>query len=412
MARPIHKLSARTVEIKRKPGVYGDGGGLYLQVGPTGSKSWLFRFTLHGRAREMGLGPLHTVSLAEAREKAIACRKLLAEGIDPIEHRNAERRRAQLETAKTLTFSESAAAYIEANKAAWRNHKHAAQWRNTLNTYAAPVLGDLPVQTIDTALVLRVLEPIWREKTETANRVRGRIEAVLDWATARGFRTGENPARWRGHLDKLLPRRSKVQPVKHHAALPYIEMGKFVACLRLEQGGAARALEFAILTAARVGEVIGAKWREIDLDARVWTIPSERMKAHREHRVPLSDRAIEILDEMRPFRREDDYVFPGLRSGKSLSNASMLALLQRRMGYKNLTVHGFRASFRTWAAERTNFSREIAEAALSHVLKDKTEAAYQRGDLFERRRKLMHAWASYLNSEGEAKVTQLARAAA
>lgn len=410
MARQLNKLSARSVESKRLPGVYSDGGGLYLQVGPSGSKSWLFRFMRHGKAREMGLGALHTVTLPDARDKALACRKLLDGGADPIEARDANRQKAQLDAAKALTFSECAAAYIEANKAGWKNDKHADQWKNTLGTYAAPVLGTLAVQTIDTTLVLRVIEPIWTKKPETAGRVRGRIEAVLDWATARGFRVGENPARWRGHLDKLLPKRSKVKRVEHHAALPYCDVGAFVGRLREQQGVAARALEFMICTVARTGEVIGAQYPEFDLPAKVWTVPASRMKAQREHRVPLSDRAVQIIEDMQKARR-GDYLFPGAREGEPLSNAAMLALLQRRMERADLTVHGFRSTFRTWTAERTNFPRELAEAALAHVLSDKTEAAYQRGDLFEKRRKMMTAWAAFLDTENGATVTAIKKAA-
>jgi integrase len=370
----------------------------------------LFRFMLRGKAREMGLGALHTVTLQEARDKGLMCRKHLVAGVDPIEQRNADRAQAQLDAARALTFGECAAAYIEANKAGWKNTKHAAQWKNTLDTYAAPVIGALPVQAIDTGLVLRVIEPIWREKPETANRVRGRIEAVLDWAKVRGFRAGDNPARCHGHLEKSLPKRSKVKRVEHHAALPYSDIGAFVGRLREQQGVAARALEFVICTAARTGEVTGAKWPEFDLKAKVWTVPAERMKAHREHRVPLSDRGVEILEEVQRIRN-GDYVFPGARKDEPLSNAAMLAALQRRLAREDLTVHGFRSTFRTWAAERTNFPRELAEATLAHVLSDKTEAAYQRGDLFEKRRKLMAAWAAFMDSEHSTSVATIKRAA-
>jgi integrase len=410
MARQLHKLSARTVATKRKPGLYGDGGGLYLQVGPSGSKAWLFRFTIRERARAMGLGALNAVSLPEARERARECRRLLVDGVDPIKARNARREQAQLEAAKALSFAECATAYIDANKAGWRNTKHAAQWKSTLETYAAPVIGALPIQAIDTGLVLRVIEPIWRQKPETANRVRGRIEAVLDWATVRGYRAGDNPARWRGHLEETLPKRSKVQRVRHHAALPYAEISAFVSRLREQQGVARRALEFAICTVARTGEVIGARWPEFDLASKVWTVPAARMKAHREHRVPLSGRAVEILEEMLRIRRDaQSYVFHGARHGQPLSGAAMLAVLQRRLKRDDLTVHGFRSTFRTWAAERTSFPRELAEAALAHVLSDKTEAAYQRGDLFEKRRKMMQAWAAFLEVEegGAAKVSPI-----
>jgi len=411
MKRTIHKLSARTVESKRKPGLYGDGGGLYLQVGPSGSKAWLFRFMLRGRAREMGLGSLNAVSLQDARERALRCRKQLASGIDPIEARGAERLQERLDAAKAITFRECAAAYIEAHKVAWRNGKHAEQWKNTLNTYAGPVIGDLAVQGVDTDLVLRVIEPIWKDKPETASRVRGRIEAVLDWAKARGLRTGENPARWRGHLDQLLPKRSKVRLVEHHAALPYLDIGAFVAKLRGQQGVAARTLEFTILTAARTQEVLGATWAEIDMERRTWTIPAARMKGHREHRVPLSDRALEILEQMRE-AKQSDYVFPGGKEKEPLSNAAMLALVQRRMGHADLTIHGFRSTFRDWTAEQSNFPREVAEAALAHAVANKAEAAYQRGDLFEKRRKLMTAWSDYIARRRVAKVSELSRAVA
>jgi integrase len=412
MKRSIHRLSMRTVETKRKPGLYADGGGLYLQVGPSGSKAWLFRFMLRGRAREMGLGSINARTLQEARDEALACRKQLLQGVDPIEARNAKDAQERLNAAKAITFRECAAAYIEAHRAGWKNGKHVEQWRNTLDTYAGPTIGNLPVQGVDTGLVLRVLEPIWKDKPETASRVRGRVEAVLDWAGARGFRVGENPARWRGHLDKLLPKRSKVRRVKHHAALPYLDIAAFVAKLREQPGIAARALDFAIITATRTQEVIGAQWDEFDLARETWTIPAGRMKAQREHRVPLPDQAVKIIEEMRK-AKQSDYVFPGAHDDEPLSNAAMLALLKRRMGRADLTVHGFRSTFRDWTAEQSNFPREVAEAALAHVLSDKTEAAYQRGDLFEKRRKLMQAWADYVNhTRAEGKVRQLAKAAA
>ena len=367
---------------------------------------------LRGRAREMGLGSINARSLPEARDEALACRKLLLQGIDPIEARNARDAQERLTTAKAITFRECAAAYIEVHKAGWKNGKHADQWKNTLNTYAAPLVGELPIQGIDIGLVLQILEPIWKSKPETASRVRGRVEAVLDWATARGFRAGENPARWRGHLDKLLPKRSKVRSVEHHAALPYFEVGAFVTQLQEQHGVAARALEFAIVTAARTQEVIGVKWDEIDLARKTWTVPASRMKAHREHRVPLSDQAAKIIEQMQK-AKHSDYVFPGGREDQPLSNAAMLALLKRRMGRADLTVHGFRSTFRDWTAEQSNFPREVAEAALAHVLSDKTEAAYQRGDLFEKRRKLMQAWTDYVGrARSGGKVSQLSKAGA
>jgi integrase len=366
---------------------------------------------LNGRARHMGLGALHTVSLAEAREKAARCRKLLLDGIDPIEARNGQRVQSRLNAAKALTFSACATAYIQAHRTGWKNAKHADQWTNTLATYAEPVFGSLPVQEIDTGLVMRALEPIWQNKPETASRLRGRIESILDWAKVRGLRNGDNPARWRGHLDHLLPARSTIQPVEHHPALPYDEMGSFMSQLREQPGISARALEFVILTAARTSEAIGALWKEFDLEAKVWTIPAERMKAKREHRVPLAPRTVEILEEMRS-TTNSDFIFPNGRTKKPLSNMSLLTLL-KRMNRADLTTHGFRSSFRDWAAECTNYPREVAEAALAHTLSDKTEAAYRRGDLFEKRRGLMNAWERHCKSgkQKDAQVVPIRKAA-
>jgi integrase len=362
MAREMGRLAAVALP-KLKPGMHADGGGLYLQVTESGARTWIYRFMLHGRAREMGLGPLHVFSLAEARERARECRKFRHEGIDPIEARNAKKAEARLAAATAMTFKQCAEAYIDAHKAGWKNPKHAAQWPSTLTSYVYPIFGNLPVQAIDTALVMKAIEPIWTAKPETASRVRGRIESVLDWATARGYRKGENPARWRGHLENLLPKKSKVQRVEHHPALPYDEMGAFMAALRKQGGIGARALEFLILTAARTGEVIGARWEEFDLDQRIWTVPAERMKGEREHRVPLSDRAFAIVEEMAAIR-SGEFVFPGGQIGRPLSNMALLMTL-RRMGRLDLTVHGLRSTFRDWAAERTNFPTEVAEMALS-----------------------------------------------
>ena len=387
------KLTALKTDKVKASGYYGDGGGLFLQVSRYGTKSWVFRFKANGRLREMGLGSLDTYSLAEARERARNCRKLRDEGKDPIEERNAARLAVKLEATKAITFEQCAERHIAAHRAGWRNGKHRDQWSSTLETYVNPIIGALPVQAIDTTLVMKAVEPIWNEKPETASRVRGRIEAILDWATARGFRAGENPARWRGHLDKLLPKKTKVRRIEHHAALPYREIAAFVAELRSQEGIAARALEFAILTAARTGEVIGALWGELDLAVRLWTIPAERMKADKEHRVPLSDAAIAILEDLQRVR-QGDYVFPGGRAGRPISNMAMTMTL-RRMGRGELTVHGFRSSFRDWAAERTGFPAEVAEMALAHAVSDKVEAAYRRGDLFQKRRQLMDAWARY-----------------
>ncbi|WP_243856657.1 site-specific integrase [Paraburkholderia sp. BL6665CI2N2] len=375
-----------------KTGLYADGGGLYLQITSTGAKSWLFRYMRAGKARGMGLGPLHTIGLAEARAKALDCRRLLLDGKDPIDTRKDERQ-AQLAATGEMTFEKCAEKYIAAHRSGWKNAKHADQWINTLTTYAYPVFNSLPVSAIDTALVMKVLEPIWTTKTETATRVRGRIESVLDWATVSGYRSGENPARLKGHLDNLLPKRSKVQKVAHHPALPYGEVGKFVGLVRAQDGAAARALELVILTASRTNEVIASTWQEFDLNTGVWTIPAERMKMGKEHRVPLSARAIEIIKAQEAIR-QNDYVFPGARYGKPLSNMAMLELL-RRMGRTDITVHGFRSTFRDWAGETTHYPREVCEAALAHGIKDKAEAAYARGDLFTKRAALMQDWATY-----------------
>jgi integrase len=362
-------------------------------VGAGGAKSWIFRFTLDGRAREMGLGPVHAIALAEARKRAAECRRMRVDGIDPIEARSEHRGWKKLEAAKGMTFDACAAAYLDAHKDSWRNAKHRDQWRNTLNTYAGPVFGSLPVQAVDVALLMKALEPIWKTKPETASRLRGRIEAVLDWATVRAYRSGENPARWRGHLDKLLPARAKIRKVEHHPALPYDKLADFIELLRGQEGISARALEFLILTAARTGEIIGARWDEFDLEEKTWVVPGARMKAGREHRVPLSGAARAILKQMNEIR-EGDVVFPGGKKGMPLSNMAMLALL-KRMGRDDLTAHGFRSTFRDWAAECTNFPREVLEMALAHTIESKVEAAYRRGDLFQKRRQLMEAWARF-----------------
>lgn len=394
-------LTVKGVEAKCHPGdrnsavYYGDGNGLYLRITPSGGKSWAFCYMLNRKSREMGLGPAGVITLGAAREKALECRRLLASRIDPIEARKSELADKALRAAKTISFEQCAAAYIEAHRAGWKNEKHAAQWENTLTTYCGDVFGKLPVSSIDTSLVVKALQPIWTNKAETASRLRARIEKVLDWATVRGHRAGENPARWRGHLDKLLPALKKKQRVKHHAALPFGQVAKFIAELRRQEGHASRALEFTILTAARTNEVIGARWGEFDMKKCVWTIPAERMKSHRLHRVPLSAEATKLLSTIRPKHVADaDFVFPNQRTGKQLSNMAMLELL-KRMGRNDLTVHGFRSTFRDWAAESTNYPREVCEMALAHIVSDQVEAAYRRGDLFEKRRQLMAHWAKH-----------------
>lgn len=377
----------------RTPGYYGDGAGLYLQVSSSGTKSWIFRYTIAKKQREMGLGALHTVSLSEAREKAKSCRATLLDGVDPLDERDAAKLGAALERAKTVTFDHCASEYIAAHRGSWKNRKHEVQWTNSLRNYASPVIGILPVALIDTALVMKVLQPIWQTKTETATRVRSRIENILDWATVSKFRVGENPARWKGHLENLLADPGKVAKVEHYAALPWEEIGDFMVKLRKCGGTAARALEFAILTAGRSGEIRGALWSEIDLDAAVWTVPKERMKGNREHRVPLSSAAMALLKAMPSV---GDYVFQGQRKGSVLSDMSLTAVL-RRMGRSDVTVHGFRSTFRDWCAESVgnSFPREVCEHALAHSLPDKVEAAYRRGDLIERRKVLMQVWADY-----------------
>jgi integrase len=392
MAHQLNRLTARTVAAATKPGLYADGGGLYLRVGRGGTKSWCLRYMLEGKAREMGLGGLAKIGLADARKKAAAQRLLLVDKIDPLERRQAENSAKKVEGARSITFAQCARAYIDSHSAGWRNAKHAQQWTNTLATYALPQFGSVPVNDVDVAMVMKVLEPLWTTKSETAGRVRGRIEAVLDWAKARGFRAGENPARWRGHLSNLLPARSKMRAVKHHPALPYSEIGTFMAALRQREGAAAAALAFLILTASRTNEVIGARWPEIDVGTRLWAVPGARMKSGREHRVPLTSAVIMILEQMRG--QDEEFLFPGTRAGRGLSNMALLKVLER-MGRGDLTAHGFRASFKTWATERTNFPRELVEAALAHVLGDKTEAAYQRGDMLEKRRRLMESWAEF-----------------
>ncbi len=392
--RDSNRLTVITVKNKHKPGRYGDGGGLYLLVKPNG-KSWVFRWRdrITGKLRDKGLGAAAggwAVGLEEARQRAEECRHQLRDGLDPIAVKRQAIADEKLERARQLTFGQCCTKYIDSHRAGWRNANHGEQWQSTLDTYAG-TLQPLPVASIDTALVIKALEPIWETKTETATRVRQRIEAVLDWATAREFRTGENPARWRGHLDKLLPKPAKLKHVTPRAALPYVELGEFMAQLRQREGLGARALELQILTAARPGEVAGAEWREIDLDAATWQIPGARMKSGRDHRVPLSLPALSLLRKLKP--RAAGFVFPGVKKGQSLTTAAALKSLRAvRPGFD---AHGFRSTFRDWCADCTTYRGDIAEAALAHVLKDKTEAAYKRTDLFEKRARLMAEWAQF-----------------
>jgi integrase len=385
-------LSAASVAKLTKPGRYAVGDGVYLQVSESNTKisrAWLLRFQLNGRARHMGLGPYELVTLAEARAKARDARRLLLDKVDPIEARRAQYRERLLETARGKPFRECAEAYIASHEAGWRDPRSHRQWVRSLTSYVYPRFGDLPVAAIDTALVLAALEPIWRTKPETASRVRGRIESILDWARVRGYRTGENPARWRGHLDHLLPARNRVRRVKHFAALPYAELPALMARLRDQRGAPAAGLEFLILTAARTNEVLGARWGEID--GNVWTVPAERMKSGKPHRVPLSDRAVELLASL---PREGEFIFVGAGTSAT-SNPHQLKRALHRMGYDNITVHGFRSCFRDWAAETTTHPNHVVEMALAHVIGNGVESAYRRGDLFEKRRQLMQDWSEY-----------------
>ena len=404
MARPQNKLSARGAATISKPGRHSDGGGLYLVVDPSGARRWLFLFRWGGKLKELGLGGYGTVSLADARDAADRARKLVKAGTNPIEAKQA----AKAADAAAKTFGEMADTLVASLTPGFRNEKHRAQWVSTLQTYAAS-LRPLPIGKVATDDILAVLQPIWLEKPETASRVRGRIERILDAAKAKGLREGENPARWRGHLDHLLFRRSKIQQ-RHHAAMPYQAVPDFLAMLREREATASMGLEFAILCASRTGEVLEARWSEIDREAKVWTVPAERMKAGREHRVPLSDRALAILDRVEQIRT-GDYVFPGQRRDKPLSNMAM-AMLMRRLKSEAFTVHGFRSSFRDWAGECTTFPREVAEAALAHIVGNKVEQAYRRGDALEKRRKLMDAWAAYVGAEQTgSKVVSISRTA-
>jgi len=377
------------------PGKHPDGANLWLQVGPNGSRSWYLRFTLNGRTREMGLGPYPLVSLGEARDKALAQRRLLLDGIDPIAARDAKQ-----PARGPITFGVAAKQYIAGHEKSWKSADHARQWRNSLDRYVLPVIGERPITTIDTHDVLTIVEPLWQDKTETATRVLNRMSLILDWATARKLRIGDNPARWKGHLDAVLPKRSKVQKVVNHSALPYSRLPQFMTALRQQSEIGARAAELMILTATRTSEVRFAAWPEIDLDGRLWIIPAARMKADRDHRVPLSEAALAILTAL---LREEARVFP------RLGQHAILKALQRV--HQGVTAHGFRSTFSDWCSECTNFSAEVREMALAHSVSDKVEAAYRRGDLFVKRRALMDAWASFAIATPSSNVVQIGKVA-
>ena len=388
MPKKAKGLTARQVETMKTPGDHADGNGLYMRVKPSGMKTWLFRYQVNGHRHAMGLGSTRLKSLAQAREKSYELALKISDGIDPIQERKV------LERKTSITFMDAAARYIKVMSPSWKNVKHAQQWQNTLDKYCIPI-ADLPVDKIDSYLVMQCLEPIWAVIPETASRIRGRMEKILDWSRVNGYREGENPARWSGHLDQSLPRKTKITTVKGHASMPYTELPQFWPVLNLLQGLGARALEFTILTACRTSEVLNAKWQEIDEPSQIWTIPAERMKAGKEHRVPLSNATLSLLNALKNQQR-GDLIFPGQKRNQPLSNMTMLKVLQRlEHAY---TPHGFRSTFRTWISEKTNHVHEVAEAALAHTIGDKVVAAYQRGDLFEKRRQLMLDWTNFVNS--------------
>ncbi len=406
---PRKELGAQQVAALWRRGTNHVGGvnGLILNVTMYGSRSWVFRYQVAGKRRDFGLGSYPSVTLAEAREAARFARAKLAQGIDPIEDARRARERLIAEIHTGMNFSEAAKRYIAAHEKAWKNPKHAQQWSNTIASYATPVLGKIPVRDVSLAMILKVLEPIWTTKTETATRLRGRLESILDWAIARGYRSDSNPARWKGLLDKLLPAPGKVTKTVHFQALPYANLPAFMSQLVVQEGMGAKALQFLILTGARSGEIRGAIWEEIDFAAQAWTIPAARMKANKPHRVPLSDSAIAVLQDLKALAlaqgrtTEKAYVFPSPNSrdpelGSSLSDMTLTAVL-RRLSIAAVP-HGFRSTFRDWCAEQTDYSNEVAEMALAHTVSNKVEAAYRRGDLFAKRQQLMQDWADYAMS--------------
>lgn len=411
MARALARL--KPIEIPRLTKIAGkhcDGNGLYLIVEPPSQASWALRYRSNGKDRWMGLGPYPEVKLTDARERAFQARKLRIDGHDPLDARRREAHEKRLKDSKAMTFKQCGEAYIASQRAGWRNPKHAAQWTSTLEAYVYPLIGNKPVADIDADLVIQVLEQqvgppenrdrFWVAKNETASRVRGRIEAILGWAAAKKLRSIENPARWQGQLSHLLPARSKVAKVEHHAALPYADIAAFLLLIRQQHGLSAKAAELVVLTAVRSTEALNAKWDEIDLVSRTWAIPAQRMKAFKEHRVPLSGAVITLLKSLKPDSKNADatpFVFPGAKRGKPLSNMAMLALL-KRMKRTDVTIHGFRSTFRDWVAEVTNYGGDIAEMALAHTISNRVEAAYRRGDLYEKRVRLMEDWATYCDT--------------
>lgn len=421
MPKVANELSALSVKRINQPGLHAVGGvpGLLLQIGRQDAKSWILRVMVGGKRRDIGLGGFPGVSLAQARDTARQMREKISQGIDPVEEKRTAKSRLEAEQKRSITFDKCAEQYHESVRSGWKNPKHAQLWINSLNQYASPVFGNLPVSEVDLPLVLRVLEPIWNTKNETASRIRGRIEAVLAWATTHGYRQGENPARWRGHLETILPKPSKVQQNKHFPALDFHEAGRFISELRNRNGISARALEFTILTTSRSGEVRGATWDEIDLHQKVWTIPSSRMKAGKEQRIPLSSDAIELLKNL-PRIEDENHVFPAPRGGqlsdmaltkviRSIHNADVEnnnhGFTDRIMDNRVVTAHGFRSTFRDWAGETTGYPREVIEHALAHQLADKAEAAYARGSMFNKRKRLMEEWARFISKAETANTT-------
>jgi integrase len=400
VTRFLNRLTSLRVTRAKRPGLYADGGSLYLRVAPGGSKQWILRYTaLNGRMRDMSLGSLHTITLAEARERATDARKLRLDGIDPIDHKRARLAALRAADARAMTFEQCAREFIRDNEAEWTSPKHRGEWESTLRTYAFPLLGSLPVAAIDTPLVLKVVKPLWERIPVTAKRLLGRIENVLGWATVHHYRSGDNPARWQGHLEHALPALSKVARIEHHAALPYAQIGGFMAKLREDSSVGSWCLQFITLTAVRMGEALSAGWSEIDIANRVWVVPPRRMKGGREHRVPLSEPAIAVLKAMQAIRH-NNWVFPGVREGRPIGENTVWRLAKAAAGDDTTTVHGFRSTFRDWCSERTTFPREVAEMALAHAIPNAVEAAYRRGDLFDKRRKLMDAWAEFCAKPG------------
>jgi len=396
MSSNINKLSPRKISSLKKTGLYGDGMGLWLKVTKSGTKSWIFRYSRNKKTYDIGLGSILTVSLSDARNKALEYRQMIQAGNDPLRTKQAEEIKNKRANNELITFEQCSVQYIDAHKAGWKNAKHAQQWTNTIKTYVLPVIGYLPVQDIDTSLIMQVLTPIWTTKNETAGRIRGRVENILSWAAVHGYRSVDNPAQWKGHLENLLAKPSSLKKVKHHKALPYKDMYDLMHILKGNSSITARALEFLILNTSRTSEVIGARWSEIDLDSKLWIIPPERMKAGHEHRAALSSRAVSILNEMKNIKHSE-FIFPSTRAGKGLSNAAMDKLLQTTLSY-DCTVHGFRSTFRDWAAECTNYPRDLCEMALAHTIKDKVEAAYRRGDMIEKRRNLAEDWLRFIET--------------